>query len=189
MTSPSNLAFNSDQHRAGATVGYLCHKAGIPISVLKMLKLIYLAQRESLRRYGEPIFHEQYANTPVGPLPFMTLGGLCSGGLDLTSQIGLRGKVPEPAKEFLALSAGDIELLDEVWQKFGKMDDDALAAYTSSDACPEGAQVQGKPQPIEMERLLGAVGYSAEGVQSVMEYLAVQAELKGSFRLGDCGHA
>lgn len=43
------------EKRAAQTAAFFICRAGGAIEVLKLMKLMYLAERESLARYGEPI--------------------------------------------------------------------------------------------------------------------------------------
>ena len=61
------LAYNAK--KAAQTIAYLALKnAGNPLEVLKALKLVYLADRESIARYGFPIQDETRVSMPLGPV-------------------------------------------------------------------------------------------------------------------------
>jgi len=182
-------AFDIDGARAGAVVGFFCYKAGEPISVLKALKLIYISQRESLRRFGEPIFAEHFANTPVGPMPINIWKGICNGGLDLSSMIGLQARIRSPKDDLPALSDGDFDMLEEVWDEFGGMDDLELTDYTCSESCPEGEKIVGQVRKVTLRQILQGVGYPPDVAQGVEEHIQMQSRLKQQFMPGVYGHA
>ena len=76
MTYPT--LFN--EKRAAQAAAFLLHRAGGRLPVLKLMKLMYLAERESLRLYGEPI---------IGDPGEAGLGTLTAGAVELSnSDIG-----------------------------------------------------------------------------------------------------
>ena len=44
-----------NEKRTAQAAAFLLHQAGGRLPLLKLMKLLYLAERESLRLYGEPI--------------------------------------------------------------------------------------------------------------------------------------
>jgi uncharacterized phage-associated protein len=60
------LEFN--HKKATQTINYLTKKEGGKIDKLKLIKLVYLADRYHLRRYGRPIVNDAYFAMPLGPV-------------------------------------------------------------------------------------------------------------------------
>jgi len=57
-----------DEQRTAQAAAFFLHKAGGQMSKVKLMKLLYLAERESYRRYGEPISGDTLLSTPGGPV-------------------------------------------------------------------------------------------------------------------------
>jgi uncharacterized phage-associated protein len=57
-----------DYKKATQAINYLAQKEGGMIDKLKLIKLIYLADRYHLRRYGRPIINDTYLAMPLGPV-------------------------------------------------------------------------------------------------------------------------
>ncbi|OGY56473.1 MAG: hypothetical protein A2119_00040 [Candidatus Colwellbacteria bacterium GWA2_46_10] len=57
-----------DHKKATQVANYLTKKEGDQIDKLKLIKLIYLADRFHLRRYGRPITNDTYLAMPLGPV-------------------------------------------------------------------------------------------------------------------------
>ena len=57
-----------DHKKATQTINYLTKKEGGQIDKLKLIKLVYLADRYHLRRYGRPIVNDAYYAMPLGPV-------------------------------------------------------------------------------------------------------------------------
>lgn len=57
-----------DYKKATQAINYLIKKEGGKIEKLKLIKLVYLADRYHLRRYGRPIVNDTYFAMPLGPV-------------------------------------------------------------------------------------------------------------------------
>jgi hypothetical protein len=95
-------AFNAD--KAIAAIGYLVNSTGADL--YSVMKMVYLADKVHLSRYGRTVSGEEYAAMKNGPVPEFSYA-LCK---------FLQGKKghfePKPdAKEFLVLNGNDFELL------------------------------------------------------------------------------
>ncbi|MCX6737071.1 MAG: Panacea domain-containing protein [Candidatus Parcubacteria bacterium] len=57
-----------DHKKATQAMNYLTKKEGGQIDKLKLIKLVYFADRFHLRRYGRPISNDIYLAMPLGPV-------------------------------------------------------------------------------------------------------------------------
>lgn len=57
-----------DYKKATQAINYLAKKEGGQIDKLKLIKLVYFADRYHLRRYGRPIANDEYLAMPLGPV-------------------------------------------------------------------------------------------------------------------------
>lgn len=183
-----------DERRTAQAAAFLLHKAGGRLPVLKLMKLLYLAERESLRLYGEPIAGDHLVSMPHGPVLSRTYDLMNGseksgdGGWDCwmddkaAHEIALRdpSRIRTP-DDLLELSDGDLKVLDHIWAEFGHMGKWELRDYTHSDACPEWEDPRGSSRPIPMGRVLRAVGYEGEALSSVLEHIKEQTHLKAAF--------
>lgn len=181
-----------NEKRTAQAAAFLLHRAGGRLPLLKLMKLLYLAERESLKVYGEPISGDKLVAMPHGPVLSTTYdlmnGAVLSmqGGWETWMEdraghdIALRdpSTIRSPEEDLLELSNGDLEILQQIWDMFGHMGRYELVAYTHSDACPEWEDPRGSSRPIPMGRLFKALGYSDEGVRSAVEHVNEQARLK-----------
>ncbi|WP_454004754.1 Panacea domain-containing protein [Alcaligenes sp. Marseille-Q7550] len=180
-----------DERRTAQAAAFLLHKAGGRLPVLKLMKLMYLAERESLRIYGEPIAGDRLVSMPHGPVLSRTydlMNGSEESGPDgwdcwmddkAAHEIALRdpSRIRTPELDLLELSDGDLEVLESVWGQFGHMGKWELRDYTHSEACPEWEDPRGSSRPIPMGRLFKALGYTDEGIRSAVEHLNERARL------------
>lgn len=191
MTYPT--LFN--EKRTAQAAAFLLHRAGGRLPLLKLMKLMYLAERESLRIYGEPITGDKLVSMPHGPVLSLTLehmNGACrsiEGGWQTWiddragHELALRdlSMIRSPEDDLLELSDGDLEVLDSIWQKFGHYGKYQLVEYTHNGGCPEWTDPQGSSYPIPLEKLFAVLGFSEKGVKSAVEHLSEQAKLNLAF--------
>ncbi|MBY6151702.1 SocA family protein [Vannielia litorea] len=156
-----------DPLKAAQTIAFFAIQQGNDIDVLKAVKLVYLADRESLRRRGHPIQSEARVSMPHGPVNSTTLNylngafrddGGWSGVLSdrANHRVGLAN--PEINQDQLdRLSTGDIAVLETVWAEFGGMSGFELVDWTHSNIV-EWQDPQGSSRPIPLDRMMAAVG-------------------------------
>ena len=185
-----------NEKRTAQAAAYLLYRGGGRLPLLKLMKLLYLAERESLRVFGEPITGDKPVSMPHGPVLSTTYdlmnGGLRSieGGWDTWMDdraghdIALRDQsmIRTPEQDLLELSDGDLEVLEAIWVRFGHMSKFQLVDYTHTGACPEWEDPNGSSRPIPMARLFRVLGYSVEGERSALEHLKDQTRLQSAFR-------
>jgi uncharacterized phage-associated protein len=153
------LSFNV--RRAAQISAFFCEKAGGQIPLVKLVKLIYLGDRESMSQTGFPITDDQFVSMPHGPVNSMILNFI-NGAIeneawsDLISDradhdVGLaRSRNDDDIDE---LSQLDLEVLEKVWIQFGKMSKWEIRDWTH-DHCPEWEDPAGSCNPIPYARVL-----------------------------------
>ena len=185
-----------DECKAAQAAAFLLHKADGELPLLKLMKLMYLAERLSLQRYGDTITGDAFASLPHGPVLSMTLdhmngaqrsveGGWATWIADRAEHsLALRDQsmVRSPEEDLLALSETDLECLGEVWKEFGHWDKYKLRDYTHSNACPEWEDPKGSSRPIPVSRMLKAVGYQPDQVEALTKRLHEQRYISAAFR-------
>ena len=153
-------------------------KAGGPMPHLKLMKLLYIADRESYRRCGSPITGDEMVSMPHGPVLSRTLdlmkGAAPSAPNGWSSYVcrvnqhavTLAHGVTE--ETFLGkLSRGDHWVIDGVWERYGGMDQWELRDLTHT--FPEWEDPRGSSRPIERYTLFKALGMTDKQAQSLVE--------------------
>lgn len=176
--------------QAGA---FLLHMAGGRLPLLKLVKLMYLAERESLRLYGEPLTGDSLVSMPHGPVLSRTYdqmkgSAICSeGGWDtwIADQsdyaVALRdpSMIRDAEQDLLALSDTDIEVLSSVWRQFGHLDKWAIRDYTH-DHCAEWKDPDGSSVPIAYADVFRALGFSEEQLKPIVSRIETQRQLRAA---------
>jgi len=151
---------------------FFTEKQGGTIDMLKLVKLLYLADREAMDRFGEPISYDNFFSMDTGPVGTNTLNLLDGfvGGADgakwgewisdrenhkvsLNREFG-RDDLDE-------LSDADLEVLGVVWQQFGRMDKWTIRDWTHNN-CGEWQDPEGSRLPITDAEILREVGLEPE---------------------------
>lgn len=159
--------------KAAQTVAFFAIKTGVnAINVLKVMKLVYLADRASIARHGFPILDERRVsmrNGPVNSFTYDYIKGEVPPHLDAGwsefvadragHDVGLafNGMSVDDLDE---LSDAEIETLEGVWELFGGMDQWKLVDYTHhAENIPEWTDPKGQgSRTISLDSIMSAVG-------------------------------
>lgn len=148
------------------------------MNVLKAVKLVYLVDRESIKRFGFPVLDENRYSMPHGPVNSTTYryiqGELRqdAGWSDFLTdrsnhRIALANDVGT-ADDLDELSDADLACVDAVWEQFGGMSQWELVDWTHDPRnVPEWEDPDGGSAIIPMQRILHSVG--VEHVDEILE--------------------
>lgn len=156
-----------DVAKAAQAVAYFALLDGGKINVLKLAKLLYLAEREFIHRYDEPMFFDQLVSMPDGPVTSVTYNFINGEiddpawpkfvaprkGYDVCVQSGIDlGDLDE-------LSPAEIEVLDSLWDRFGHFNRYALRDWTHVKTnVPEWEDPGGSSYIIPYKKIFDALG-------------------------------
>jgi uncharacterized phage-associated protein len=167
-----------DHIKAVQIVAHFLRKGGGKMDKMKLIKLIYLADRTSFGRRSHPMNFDEFYSMPHGPIASSALDGIngksSCGAWDAVHLNGITVTVDEDVGAD-HLSRNDREILDDVWDKFGHMSAAALRRWTHNN-CSEYEEVEGTRLSITYEEILQAVG--VEGADEIARELRrLQREL------------
>jgi uncharacterized phage-associated protein len=155
--------------KAAQTVAWLALKAGGTINVLRATKLVYLADRESMKQREFPITGDNFVSMKYGPVNTYTYGYMCGGAGSRADQWG---EYVAPRDRYtLALSRTDLDIesdldelsrsdkriLEETWDQFQDIDRFDLADWTHK-FCPEWRDPNGSSIPIDFATVFRYLG-------------------------------
>ncbi len=186
------------EKRAAQTAAFFISRAGGTIELLKLMKLMYLAERESLTRYGEPITGDVLVSMKHGPVLSITLDHI-NGFIDSEEggweswisaraghQLGLQ-PAHDPADKLTQLSDADMEILDFIWDKFGQYSKYKLRDITH-EICSEWEDPGDTSQLIPYSRVLNCVGHKPEVVRELEQRIRDEEELDKMFSSTTTNH-
>ena len=170
------MQFVFDERKAAQAAAHLLHRHGGPMPYIKLIKLLYLADRRAFIETGHPITGDRLVSLDNGPV--------LSNVLDLIRQTGRRG--PSAWREYVSapegyavtaacppeldeaddeLSEYDRSLLDAVFGEFGETNQWDLVAYTHT--LPEWADPQGSSSAIDPKVILESAGLTQTQIAGV----------------------
>ena len=165
-----------DEAKATQLAARILSKRGGQMHYIKLLKLMYLVDREALLRWGIPVSTDKYVSMDNGPV--------LSRVLNLITE-----EMPKPQwSQFISPPMGDYEvtllnppqtdrlsraeekLIDEVYEKYGhwnrwKLIEDVMHKF------PEWEHPQGSSKPLPIRAILKAGGESEEEIKATLKEL------------------
>ena len=155
---------------------------------LKLMKLMYLAERESMGRHGYTMTGDRFVSMPHGPVLSLTLNHMddalesAPDGWDswvsdkANFVVGLVREVSRDALD--ELSDADLDVLTSVWKKFGWMTKYQIRDYTHDPRnCPEWRDPEGSSYPIAYETVFEALGHEKAIAEAMAKELKAQNQL------------
>ena len=160
------------------------------MSHLKLMKLLYLSDREAVRAFGWPISGDRLVSMPHGPVLSQTLN-LMDG--DVESQPGgweewISGKEnhelslrqPMDTVALDELAPAEIDVLKDVWVRFGPMGKWEIRDWTHQH-CAEWKDPKGSSLPIQYEALARAVGFDDTSAKELAAQIQAEQEIDRLF--------
>lgn len=164
------------EERVTQMAAYFLIKSGFQIAHIKLLKLLYLAERKAMAKWGCSMSGDRFVSMPHGPVMSQTYD-LIKGHSPEQSfwnkwikgeknyEVSLDGSVNI---EYLdELSRSEMKILDDTYTEFGSMDRFQLVDYTHQH-CHEWVDPNGSSYPIKPESVMRAVGQSEEQVSALL---------------------
>jgi len=152
-----------------------------------LLKLLYLADREAMRRWNVPITGDEPYSMEFGPVPSnlydLTKGGIRDGD-DWDKSIRTTGSgealqlVTDPGTD--ELSVDEMALLDAVVEEFGHFNFSQMKEYCHSFA-EYDASVGRSSRPIPLRAMLTALGKSSDEIEEVSSSIRELKQLRAAF--------
>lgn len=167
-----------NERKAAQVAAFFTAKQGGTIFHLKLMKLMYLAERASISTYGDSMLDDILVSLPHGPILSITkdcMDGICNRNLE----DGWESWISDKANHMVSLnkdnfsencldelSISDLEILNLVWAEHGKKTQWELVDFTH-DQCGEWSDPNGSNYPIEYEDVLIAQGRNQELAREV----------------------
>jgi len=158
---------------------FFLDRANGSMNHIKLMKLLYAADRQSMEEYGYPISYDSLSSMPFGPVlsgavnllyddPFVNTAGTWRQwiGAMVDNKVALLRRVTSDT-ELGALSEADLEILQGVYEEFGSMRRFDVVEYMH-EAFPEYTDPGASSLPIRYSDVFTALGYEADDAK-VME--------------------
>jgi uncharacterized phage-associated protein len=153
---------------------------------LWIIKMLYFIDREALKRWERPVTYDNYAAMPHGPV-VSTIYKIIKKNFPSTVwkqyivtrprdfEVALNGS-PAPKRK---LSEGEIELINEMFQKYGHLSGKELEEL--SHHLPEWHDPHGSSTPIQLADLLKVLDFNIEDIKRIESELEEEEEINTLF--------
>jgi hypothetical protein len=167
----SKTSFPFDEEKATEVAGCFLRLAKSRMNIMKLVKLVYLLDREAIRRRGLPVVGGAYFSMRNGPVTSELLDLINAGSLWNTDKIWERfisdrknhevALRANPGKEHL--SEFELDLIAELFHEFAKADQWDLSRWCH-EHCDEWVPLEEGAQPISIVELAKEVGREPDEV-------------------------
>lgn len=164
--------------KATQAAARILRNRGGRMSYMKLIKLLYLADREALARWGRNITTDNYVSMPHGPVLSHVLDLITDQPNPFLAVTFWARHISEPERYEIALKAeptGDLlseaedELLDEIFKKYGHLTRWQIVEFAHT--LPEWKDPNGSAFPIELADILTAQHKKPEEIRAIEEEL------------------
>lgn len=168
-----------DEVKTAQAAAHLLRLAGGSMPFLKLIKLLYLAERRSLQEFGYPLTGDLLVSMRHGPVLSRTYNHIK--GEELSTEGGWDDWIADQANYMVGLtdrglsegfddlSESDLDVLNATWGEFGALGRWQLRDFTHT--LPEWEDPGDSMKPIDMHKLLTSLGYSNEAAEHMLEQL------------------
>jgi uncharacterized phage-associated protein len=165
-----------DERKATQAAGLMISRAGGSLNYMKLIKLLYLANREAFRRWGRPIIPDGYFSLPKGPVLSNVLNLISEEPPPGTDSFWIKHiSAPEAYKVHLIgdpgideLSSIEIGILDKIVNRYREMDEWNLVDWCHRNLS-EWTDPQSSCIEIPPEHILRAVGWDSVAIKRHLE--------------------
>ncbi|MBH2961602.1 SocA family protein [Serratia marcescens] len=179
------------ENKTAQMAGYLLLKRGGRMAYIKLMKLLYLADREYMISYGDSMTGDRAVSMNNGPVLSRTYDLLKSGSPEEESpwddwisgesnyEVSIKKHVHGVDEEeaFDELSRADKRILDRVFEQFGHYKRFELCDLTHQ-ICPEWQDPHGSSVPISPKSIFMAGGKSEEEANIILDRMRERELLK-----------
>jgi hypothetical protein len=167
------MNFTVQGKKATQAVARLIEKSGGPSDYLRISKLVYLSDRESILKRGIPIVGGEYFSMRMGPVISQIMDFVHSRnapGWKSTISIRHGNEIRlERIPDSDALSKSEMDILDSTVRQHLNKTTDELVHWCHLN-CPEYEKVTGQGRkPITVESILKSEGRSASKIKAIVE--------------------
>jgi len=167
------MNFPVNEKKATQATARIIEASGGPTDYLRLMKLIYLSDRESILRRGIPIVGGHYYSMRNGPtigevMNFVNRRNAEQWAETISPRFGNEVRLQD-RPSFESLSKSEMEILDLTVAQHAHRATDELVDWCHEN-CNEYENVDlSRRKPIEVESILRAGGKSAKAIQKVLE--------------------
>ena len=177
------VRFRFNERKAAAAAAFLLEREDGTMDYMRLVKLLYLAERESLARLSHPISGDVYYALDQGPILSRVLdlckyksSGPWAAQIERSGLWAVRLRKPP---DLGPLSAAGMAILEDVAKRFHERDQWDLS--TLMHGFPEWKDPRGTRLEILPEDILTAVGKTPEQIQEILDEVVEDTQVDAAF--------
>jgi hypothetical protein len=156
---------------------YLLKKNNFRLNYTKLIKLLYLADRESLETTNATMTGDTYVSMPSGPVLSQLYDLIRGKYKDKDAQTLWNSRFMVDGYDLVAvtdripngeLSRFETNTLDSLYDQFTNADYNGMIQYVHKN-CPEWKNPEGSSIPIKMEDILKGIGKNDQEIRWILE--------------------
>jgi uncharacterized phage-associated protein len=183
-----NPGFN--EKKATQVASAFLRLAGGTLNYMKLIKLMYLAEREALIAWGRPITYDSFFSLPHGPVLSATLDNITEQTQQGEESYWLKYISPPFGYEVKCieecstekLSKAELSIIKSVYGKYGSYNQWKLVDLLHK-ILPEWKDPSGSSLPIQYRDILEAGGRSSESIKEIESEIEGIGELESLLAL------
>jgi uncharacterized phage-associated protein len=170
-----------DAEKVTEAAAFLLNLRGGCMHYIKLLKLLYIADREALAEWGIPVSHDNYVSMDHGPVLSQTYNLIRDGGRVWSEYISAPfgdyeiQLINHPGKS-RKLSLAEENLLRRVFEQYGARNRWDLVDYVHT--FPEWHDPHGSSIPINLEEILCALDDTPENIEAIVAELRYERKVE-----------
>lgn len=171
-----------DVRKATQVAAYFLWKSERKMPYLKLMKMIYLAEKQFVLQYDEQLTGDQVVSSPQGPM-LSSMYECVFGGNDYWNNwinnpgqhaLMFNGAIAVdrnmPLNTFDELTEAELSCIDSVFEKYGQMDQAKLVELSKNPRfCPECEDTWDSLYPIAYRSMLMKNGKTEEQADAILE--------------------
>ena len=173
--------------RAAQMAAYLLLKSDGQMAYIRLLKLLYLAERRAMARWGDSISGDHFVSMPKGPVLSQTYDLIKGDSSDSPWNTLIKGERNYEVSvldgigidDLDELSKAELDILQITIDEFGHMSSFEIVQFTH-DNCSEWQDPQGSSYPISPESVFRAMGKNVAQIKALLEKHREQSQLESA---------
>lgn len=146
---------------------HLIEKSGGSLNILKLVKLLYICDREFMKAHAKPITFDRFVSMPHGPVLSSTYDLMTGSGLPQNQEVW-NNIISDRENHTISLNKNPFTstlsiiergVADSVYEKFGSFTQWELVEFTHENF-EEWSDPNGSSKPIRYQEVFVALGYT-----------------------------
>lgn len=173
-----------DERKATHLAAYLLQKKDDKtLYILKLMKLMYIVDRNALMQLGHPVTFDNYVSMPHGPVlscTYSLMGGMVPDNAGIWNAMisdkdDHKVSAIDCETSCDSLSQAEMEIADQVFDEYGNVPRFELVEITHR--FPEWKDPEGSSLPLSYTDILQAANFESDEITSILDELEAQDKI------------